>query len=218
MGENRLRIGCEADIAEGLAALALKDSRLRAVIDRAGPVPLRLRPPGLAALVDIVLAQMVSKGSAAALSARLRAACDGEITLPALLALSQADSRVIGLSRGKFATLRAVAEAVEAGRLKPADLCAEPVEKAMSALTAIKGIGPWTAEVYLLSCAGHADIFPVGDVALQRAVGHAFGDPSIGGAKALRQVAETWSPWRSVAARLFWAYYAHHMRRDGAPP
>jgi len=80
-----------------------------------------------------------------------------------------------------------------------------------------KGIGPWTAEVYLMFCGGHVDVFPAGDVALQAAVAAAFGLAERPQAKALAGLAEIWSPWRSVAARLFWAYYAAKMRRDGLP-
>jgi DNA-3-methyladenine glycosylase II len=88
---------------------------------------------------------------------------------------------------------------------------------AIAELTAIKGIGGWTAQVYLLFCAGHPDVFPVGDVALQNAVGHALALDARPSARELEALTELWSPWRSVAARLFWAYYATQMRRDGLP-
>ena len=96
-------------------------------------------------------------------------------------------------------------------------LCGHPAEEAIALMTAIKGIGPWTAEVYLLFAAGHADVFPAGDVALQNAVGDAFGHAARPDAAALREVAAAWSPWRGVAARLFWAYYAATRGREAAP-
>ena len=126
--------------------------------------------------------------------------------------------RAFGLSRVKAETLSRVADAVVDGDL---DLQAserrEPGKGAIRELTAIKGIGRWTAEVYLMFCAGHADVFPVGDVALQAAVGMHLGWRSGPLPKALARDAAVWAPWRIVAARLFWAYYAVKMRRDALP-
>jgi DNA-3-methyladenine glycosylase II len=92
-----------------------------------------------------------------------------------------------------------------------------PIDEAMQVMTNVKGIGPWTAEVYLLFSAGHADVFPSGDVALQHAYAHAYGESVRPDSKALRLFAERWTPWRGVAARLFWAYYAATRGRDGTP-
>ena len=104
------------------------------------------------------------------------------------------------------------------GSLDPLALCRLPAEESIAAMTAIKGIGPWTAEVYLLFCAGHGDIFPAGDVALQSAAGHALGHDERPNQKALRRLVEAWQPWRGVAARLLWAYYATAMRRGDVIP
>ena len=93
-----------------------------------------------------------------------------------------------------------------------------PAAQSVAAMTRIKGIGPWTAEVYLLLCAGHPDIFPSGDVALQSAAGHAFGHDERLGQKELGKMAEQWQPWRGVAARLLWAYYSTEMRRGDVVP
>ena len=111
----------------------------------------------------------------------------------------------------------AVSEAVRNG-LDLAGLCDLDAEAAIGEMTAVPGIGLWTAEVYLLSAAGHPDIFPARDVALQSAVGHALAIEPRPGEKALIKIAESWSPWRGVASRLFWAYYREIKGREGAPP
>jgi len=206
-----------ADIAEGLAALVELDGRLAAVVDWAGPVPLRRQAPGFEGLAQIIVSQMVSKASAAALWRRLMDQTDGGAP-PRVLALSPEQCRAIGLSRAKEGTLRRAAAAVVDGALDPHALCAMPAAAAVAAMTTIKGIGLWTAEVYLLFCAGHGDIFPAGDVALQSAAGHALGYDKRPDQKALRALARAWRPWRGVAARLFWAYYANAMRRGDVLP
>ncbi len=205
------------DVRDGLAALAQADARLVPVIERAGPVPLRRRPPGFRGLAEIVVAQMVSKASANALWARLEAEAGG-CEPRAVVALSDAQCRRIGLSRAKERTLKGAAQAVLNGTIDPLGLCDLPAEEAIAAMTDLKGIGPWTAEVYLLFCAGHADIFPAGDVALQGAAGHALGLEARPDPKSLRQIAAAWQPWRGVAARLLWAYYANAMRRGDVVP
>lgn len=205
------------DVADGLEALRTLDSRLVPVIDRAGPVPLRLQPPGFEGLAQIIVSQMVSKASAAALWERLLAHTDG-CDVAAVADLEDGPCRTIGLSRSKEKTLKLAANAVLSGTLDLHALCHMPAGEAMAAMTGIKGIGPWTAEVYLLFCAGHGDIFPVGDVALQSAAGHALGFPERPDQKALRTIAAQWQPWRGVAARLLWAYYATVMRKGDVIP
>lgn len=211
------RIETDDDVAEGLEALARIDRRLSAVIELAGPVPLRRRAPGYEGLAEIIVAQMVSKASAAAIWNRLVEEAGG-CTPQKFATLSDAQCRRIGLSRSKEATLKGAAEAVLKGNIDPHDLCAMPAEDSIAAMTALKGVGAWTAEVYLLFCAGHADIFPAGDVALQSAAGHALALEGRPDQKALRQIAVAWQPWRGVAARLLWAYYATAMRRGDVIP
>jgi 3-methyladenine DNA glycosylase/8-oxoguanine DNA glycosylase len=210
------RIDGAADVEEGLAELARRDARLAAAIALSGEVPLRRRSPGYAALAEIVLSQMVSKASAAALQRRLEAAI-GEITPEGFLGLDEAGARAAGLSAAKTGTLRRVAQAVISGDLDLEHLCTLPGEKAIARMTAVKGLGPWTAEVYLLFCAGHPDVFPSGDVALQAAAHRLLDLPARPSSKALAAIAEEWSPWRGVAARLLWAYYAVEMRRSATP-
>jgi DNA-3-methyladenine glycosylase II len=209
------RIVTLADISEGLDALCVIDPRLKAVRDRAGEVPLRLSAPGFSSLASIIVSQQVSRASAGAIFGRLTRLLD-PLTPAALLAAEEAIHREAGLSRPKQRTLIAVAEAVEAG-LDLDALVALDADDAMQRLTGIPGIGPWTAQVYLLFAAGHSDIFPSKDVALQSAVGHALGIDPRPGDKALAALAESWSPWRGVAARLFWAYYREMRGKDAAP-
>lgn len=210
------RIRTLDDIEAGLAALVAIDPRLAGIVARARPVPLRLRDPGFAGLAHIVVAQMVSRASADAIWRRMEDET-GEVTAAAYLRLGPEQCRRIGLSRAKEKTLGGLAEAVAGGMLDLQALCHEPAEEAMRQLTALKGIGRWTAEVYLLFCAGHPDVFPSGDVALQNAVGHAFGLAERPSARVVEEAALAWSPWRGVAARLFWAYYAKEMRRSVLP-
>lgn len=103
------------------------------------------------------------------------------------------------------------------GALDFARLDAAPAAAAIAELVAVSGIGPWTAECYLLFCAGHPDIFPSGDLALQVALAHAFGHDIRSSARQSAELALPWAPWRSVAARLFWAYYAAITRREATP-
>lgn len=204
------------DVNFGLDALCAIDPRLEAVRGMAGEVPLRLTEPGFASLASIIVSQQVSTASARAIFGRLSALVD-PLTPQGLLCAGEEMFRAAGLSRPKQRTLVAVAQAAADG-LDLDGLCRLDAEQAMSAMIAIPGIGPWTAEVYLLFAAGHPDIFPARDVALQSAVGHALGIDPRPGEKALIRLAESWAPWRGVASRLFWAYYRQTRGRDGAPP
>ena len=205
-----------ADIARGLACLGEIDPRLTEVIDASGDVPLRRSEPGFASLAEIVVSQQVSKQSAAAIWGRLTALID-PLEPEAFLEGGETAWREAGLSRPKQRTLVAVSEAVIADRLDLHRMCRIDGAAALAAMTAIRGIGPWTAEVYLLFAAGHPDIFPAGDIALQAAVADAFGLAQRPGDRELRRMAESWAPWRGVAARLFWAFYAARRGRGVMP-
>ncbi len=204
------------DVRLGLEALLVLDPRLAPIAADAGPVPLRLREPGFAGLAHIIVSQMVSRASAEAIWRRMLPA-DGPLTAEDYVMLAPEAWREFGLSRAKADTLSRIAEAVVSGRLDLSGLCLKPPDEALGELTALKGVGPWTAEVYLMFCGGHADVFPAGDVALQNAVAAALGLAARPQAKALAKLSQVWSPWRSVAARLFWAYYATKMRRNMVP-
>lgn len=211
------RIAGPHHIVEGLDALARIDPRLVAVIAAAGDVPLRLSPAGFASLASIVVSQQVSRASADAIMARLTALVD-PLDAAGILAAGEDVFRAAGLSRPKQRTLVALARAVADDGLDLAMLATLDPGEAMARLTALPGIGPWTAEVYLLFCAGHPDVFPAGDVALQSAVAHALGMDPRPAPRALYAIAQAWAPWRGVAARLFWAYYREMRGRDAAPP
>jgi DNA-3-methyladenine glycosylase II len=207
-------IDSEADIAEGLEYLVRRDRRLRQVLKVAGTVPLRRRPDGFEGLARIIMGQQVSVASAEAIWGRFIAAFPGA---PVEIIRNATDDalRAPGLSLAKIKAVRAAATAIGEG-LNLAGLADLPAEEAHRRLTAVKGIGPWTADVYLLFCVGHQDIFPAGDLALRNAVADAFGLAAltIGETEA---VAVKWSPWRGVAAWLFWAYYRAKRQRTALP-
>ena len=209
------RIASLDDIAAGLDALCLIDPRLEKVRGMAGEVPLRLSEPGFGSLASIIVSQQVSRASADAIFGRLTRLVD--LTPEGILGAGEDIFREAGVSRPKQRGLVAVAEAVAAG-LDLDHLCSLEAGEAIAAMTAVPGIGPWTAQCYLLFAAGHPDVFPARDVALQTAVGHALGIDPRPPEKTLIQLAESWIPWRGVASRLFWAYYRELKGRDAAPP
>lgn len=174
-------------------------------------VPLRSRPPGFEGLAEIIVAQQVSKASATAILGRLK---EGVVPFSAdgFLQAGELVWVEAGLSRAKQATLERLALALVQDELNLDALCKIPPAQAMEELTALKGIGPWTAEVFLLFCAGHPDVFPAGDVALQHVVGWLCGCDEKPDTKVTRVLAERWAPLRSVAARVCYAEYA---RRKG---
>ncbi|WP_320197372.1 DNA-3-methyladenine glycosylase family protein [Agrobacterium sp. rho-13.3] len=209
-------IQSSVDIEEGLATLLRIDPRLETVAEVAGPLPLRLNEPGFAGLAHIIVSQVVSRASADAIWRRIIDAV-GEVTAQNYLASAPIDAPGFGLSRAKAKTLYGIATAIVEGRLDLDALNLLDDVQAYNDLISLSGIGPWTAQVYMMFCGGHADVFPSGDVALQAAITHAFQMEARPSAKALAEIALLWSPWRSVAARLFWAYYASITRRDALP-
>lgn len=199
-------------LAAQLRALLRRDPTLRAVAKAAGPFEIRLTPAGFSGLARVVCGQQLSVASARAIWARF-AALDGALDPATYLELSEEAVRATGFSAGKYRTLRVIAEAIVSGSLDLARAETLPAHEAVAYLTAHKGIGPWTAEIYLMFCTGHPDIFPVGDLALRKAVGHALGMDEAPTEKALTALASRWSPYRHAAALLFWKYYAAVMRK-----
>ncbi len=210
------RIRSLDDVLEGLEALAVADPRLVAVRASAGQVPLRLLEPGFATLASVVVSQQVSLASAKAIFGRLTALID-PLTAEGVLAAGPDTLRQAGLSRPKMRTLEAMARLVAAGELDLAHIEHLPSEEAVARLVAVPGIGPWTAESYLLFAVGHPDVFPSRDLALQVAAADALGLPARPDHAALARIASSWSPWRGVAARLLWAHYAAMRGREAVP-
>jgi DNA-3-methyladenine glycosylase II len=209
-------IRSESDLDTALAALGEADPRLRALMAEAGRPPLRRRPDGFSGLAATVVSQQLSTASAGAIWGRLAAAFDP--FEPAAIMKARASQLArLGLSAPKIRALKEIARAVARGRLALAGLGELTAEEAHGALTQVHGIGPWTADIYLLSCLGHADAWPAGDLALQEAARLAFGLPARPTAKEMMQLAESWRPWRAVAARVLWTYYRAKKGRDGAP-
>jgi DNA-3-methyladenine glycosylase II len=208
-------IKTDKDIAEGLRSLRRRDPRLKPVIQAAGKIPLRRAPSGFEGLAQIVVNQQLSAASAAAIWSRFAKAFPHFD--PARVSRAR-DSTLqsLGLSGAKIRTLRAIAAAQKAG-LDIDGLAARPGEEAHALLTQIKGVGPWTADIYLLFCLGHADVFPAGDLALRTSVTAGLALRKMPNINELAELATVWSPWRGVAARLFWAYYRVLRNREAAP-
>jgi len=207
-------IADEAALAAALAGLqALDPETVAAMLAVGGPPPLRWREPGFAGLVAIIVSQQVSVASANAMVARLQAAFS-PLDAASVLAADEATLKACGLSQAKMRALKALAEATTNG-LDLAGLAALEAEAAHDALIAVKGVGPWTADLFLLFCLGHPDAFPAGDLALQEAARLALGLRQRPDAHKLEQIAERWRPLRGVAARLLWAYYRGVKRRAG---
>ena len=196
-------------VAEGAEWLALQEPAFARALPLCGALPLRREPDGFAALLRAIVGQQVSVASARAIWARLEGA--GLTEAAVMAAASDEDLRAAGLSRQKARYGRALAQAgIDFRALRDV-----PDAEVVQTLVAVPGIGVWTAEIYAMFALGRADIFAPGDLALQEAARMLFRLDTRPTDKALRAMAETWSPWRSVAARILWAYYRVAKERDG---
>jgi DNA-3-methyladenine glycosylase II len=204
----------EADLQAGLAQLVAADPRLQPVAEKAGAFALRRREAGFPGLCAIVCGQQLSTASAAAIRARLFAAFVPFGHESVLKARTDKLKR-LGLSAPKIKAIREIGKAVAQGRIDLTNVGEMDADDAHAALTALHGVGPWTADIYLLFCLGHADAFPAGDLAVQESARIAFSLRKRPDAKALTKLAEAWRPWRGVAAHLLWAYYHAVKRREG---
>lgn len=210
------RIRTEADLDLALASLVKLDRRLGRALSLGGRPPLRKRPVGFSGLASIVVSQQLSTASAKAIWSRLEAALD-PIDHATILRARPSTLARTGLSAAKIRTLKAIAHAVRSGDLDLAALATLPPEQSLASLTSIHGIGPWTADVYLLFCLGHADAWPAGDLALQEAMRLLFRLRTRPSARQMVPLAEPWRPWRGAAACVLWSYYRAVKQRDGAP-
>lgn len=202
-------IQSQADLDEGAAYLGSICPVMARVIPALGPLPLRRRSDGFEAILDAVVSQQISTQAAAAISARMKAA--GLQTEAEIAAADDEALRAAGLSRPKVRYLRGVALA-EVDWLALRDLDDNDV---ITRLTALPGIGRWTADIYLKFALGRADAFAAGDLALAEAARVLYDLPARPGPKPLTELAAPWRPWRSVAARVLWSYYRQIKGREG---
>ncbi|WP_375282280.1 DNA-3-methyladenine glycosylase family protein [Pseudooctadecabacter sp.] len=202
-------IETDDDVAEGMAWLADRCPRMKAAYAQTGKLPLRRKPDGFAELLSAIVGQQVSIASAAAIWVRMQEA--GFTTPEACAAAREDDLRSVGLSRQKIRYTHELARAeIDFDALRQM-----PTKDVVKTLVAVPGIGPWTAEIYAMFSLGHADVFAPGDLALQEAAKVLYDLPERPKEAAFRKMAEDWAPWRSVAARLLWAYYRVAQKRDG---
>ena len=206
----------QADLEAGLVKLIALDPRLAPVAAKAGAFDLRRREGGFAGLCAIVCGQQLSTASAAAIRDRLFAAFDPFHHDAVRLARAARLAR-LGLSAPKIKSIKAIGKAVSRGDIDLTAVGNMDADAAHAELVKLHGIGPWTADIYLLFCLGHADAFPAGDLALQEAARIAFNLRKRPDAKGIAKLAQAWRPWRGVAAHLLWAYYHAVKKRDVVP-
>jgi DNA-3-methyladenine glycosylase II len=201
-------------LARAVRQLVKADPRLTPVLAKAGMPALRRRAPGFEGLAQIICGQQVSVAAAAAIWGRISAAY-----VPfdhAVIRKARTDRLGrLGLSAAKIKTIKLIAKELVEQRLDLDALAEQDADAAHDTLIALHGIGPWTADVYLLFCLGHGDAWPAGDVALQEAIKVGLGLDARPTAKQMAPLAEPWRPLRGVAAHLWWAYYHAIKKRDG---
>jgi DNA-3-methyladenine glycosylase II len=209
-----IHLNTQADLEEAIHALLKQDTRLKPIFEVAGMPSLRRREPGFAGLAHIVCGQQLSTASAAAIWGRVSAAFEPFNHEAIRRARADRLGR-LGLSAAKIKTLKHIARELAAERLNLEVLANEDADIAHNTLTALPGIGPWTADIYLLFCLGHGDAWPAGDLAVQEAVKIGLGLKTRPTAKQMIPLAEPWRPLRGAAAHLWWAYYRVLKKREG---
>jgi len=202
-----------ADIEEGLAHLLNVEPRFQLALDITGTPPLRRKPAGFAAMIQILTAQQVSVASATSIWQRMEAA--GATSAAVINRMTEDELRACGLSRPKVKYAKAISAATLDKSLDFDALQDMPIPDAISMMTAVKGVGRWTAEIYLMFNIGHRDMFAPGDLALQEAARILFDLPERPPEKWFDVISRPWSPWQGVAARLLWAYYGALKGREG---
>jgi DNA-3-methyladenine glycosylase II len=209
-----VHLNTQADLDNAIHALVKQDPRLEPVLELTGMPALRRREPGYAGLSAIVCGQQLSTASAAAIWARVSAAFDPFHHDALRRARAERLGR-LGLSAAKIKTLKSLAREIAAERLDLETLANEDADSAHDRLTALHGIGPWTADVYLLFCLGHGDAWPAGDLAVQEAIKIGLGLKTRPTPKEMAPLAELWRPLRGAAAHLWWSYYRVLKKREG---
>jgi DNA-3-methyladenine glycosylase II len=199
-------------LQSALDALAIREPAIAASLTRIGYPEPRIREPGYETLLRTIVGQQVSVAAAASIWRKLEAAVGKDIAPDALLNAPDESLRAAGLSRQKASYARSLAEEVSAGRLN-LDGLPQDDEEAIHALTQVKGIGRWSAEIYLLFAEGRPDIWPAGDLAVQAALGRLKGLAERPSEKLTRTLAEDWRPHRGAAAIFLW----HHYGNDKSP-
>jgi DNA-3-methyladenine glycosylase II len=210
-------LNTQADLEAAVRALVKQDPRLTPVLKLAGMPALRRRGPGFPGLAHIVCGQQLSTASAAAIWGRVSAAFD-PFHHDALRKARDGRLGRLGLSAAKIKTVKNLAREIAAERLNLEALANEDADAAHATLTALHGIGPWTADVYLLFCLGHGDAWPAGDLAVQEAVKIGLGLKTRPTLKEMGPLAEPWRPLRGAAAHLWWTYYRAFKNREGILP
>lgn len=202
----RPQVLTESSLGRAAKTLARRDSDLASILESLGPPPLWARPPGFSTLVKIILEQQVSLASAASMFARLK-----KNTTPfrpaRMIELGEAHLKSLGLTRQKTAYCLDLADALNNKRLRLVQLSQMSDAEVKDALMGIKGLGSWSADVYLLMVLRRPDIFPATDLALVTAVTELKQLPARPNTNELLKMAEAWRPYRSVAARMLWQYY-----------
>jgi len=209
-----IHLNTQADLEHAVHALVTQDKRLKPIFALTGMPALRQREPGFAGLAHIVCGQQLSTASASAIWARLTAAFNPFDHDAIRKARADRLGR-LGLSAAKIKTLKSLAREIAAERLNLDVLANEDADAAHNTLTALHGIGPWTADVYLLFCLRHSDAWPAGDLAVQEAVRIGLGLKTRPTAKQMAPLAEPWRPLRGAAAHLWWTYYRALKKREG---
>ncbi|MFT5555089.1 MAG: DNA-3-methyladenine glycosylase II [Bradyrhizobium sp.] len=209
-----IHLETQADLDDAVHKLVDQDRRLRPILEATGMPAIRQREPGFAGLAAIICGQQLSTASAAAIWGRVSQAFDPFHHDAIRKARADRLGR-LGLSAAKIKTLKHIARELAEERLNLDVLANEEADAAHNTLTALPGIGPWTADVYLLFCLGHGDAWPAGDLAVQEAVKVGLGLKERPTPKQMAPLAEPWRPLRGAAAHLWWAYYRVLRNREG---
>jgi DNA-3-methyladenine glycosylase II len=209
-----IHLNSQSDLEEAMDRLLKLDPRLKPILAQTGMPALRQREPGFAGLAAIICGQQLSTASAAAIWGRVSTTFDPFHHDAIRTARADRLGR-LGLSAAKIKTLKMLAREIASERLNLDVLAEEDADAAHHTLTSLHGIGPWTADVYLLFCLGHGDAWPAGDLAVQEAIKIGLGLMTRPTAKEMAPLAEPWRPVRGAAAHLWWAYYKVMKKREG---